>query len=199
MIVLIPPYSWGPIVRNPIRLISDGTLIAVSSCLNESLILFQNARRPVFEAGQKTLRSNSRSLLCAELEVNNFAKPGLEQPTKDSSVSHYTYGQLKYLYWYSVVISATSWWGRVGGMLIGRTRVRKENRWSCLPGWKKFPNYCRLRIEPTLSWFGASLRVPIHHPKTARSPNQFGRVAALRSLTSSSSIVFSVGVIVWAV
>ena len=139
MIVLIPSYSWGPIVRNPIRLISDGTLIAVSSCLNESLILFQNARRPVFEAGQKALRSNSRSLLCAELEVNNFAKPGLEQPTKDSSVSHYTYGQLKYLYWYSVVISATSWWGRGGGMPIGRRRVRKGKPLELPSRMKKCP------------------------------------------------------------
>ena len=59
-----------------------------------------------------------------------------------------------------------SWWGRVGGMVRKRSKqVRKEKPLESPPRMKTFLLLLAAGIEPTTSWFAASLRILVHHPR----------------------------------
>ena len=59
-----------------------------------------------------------------------------------------------------------SWWGRIGGICERDCKqFRKEKPLELPPRMKNFLLLPAAGIEPTTSWFGASLRIPVHHTR----------------------------------
>ena len=80
---------------------------------------------------------------------------------------------MKYLYIYSVVVSASSWWGRFGGMLIENRQIRKGKTVGVASPDENLPTTAgrgNRTHDPQVQCFIVDTGPP---HQTARPPNQF--------------------------